>query len=127
MVNNYPDFTEKGQVLRMADYQKPKKGQWVVRKADYRKAGGDINECEWLLVASVKRDNISGVEMVTVENYGSETGDITTETGRIDEFVCTGVQEPESNKARILSGIESLGLNLSDEEWKILKMMVEDK
>lgn len=126
MVNNYPDFSAKGRVIRLADYQKPRKGQWVVRKADYKKAGNNIDDCEWLLVANVVKDNLSGAEIVTVENYGSETGEVTLETGRIDDFVCTGVQEPEDNKERILDGIARLGLNLSEEEMQCLQMMMAD-
>lgn len=112
------NFSNEAPIIRMGDYQKPKTGSWVVRRADYQKAGGDINACEWLYVASVVKDT------VTVENYGSESGDILTETGKISDFVCTGMQEPNDTRARILEGIEKICPNLTDEEWQCVRMMV---
>lgn len=109
MANAYSDFS---------------KGEWVVRAADYRKAGGDVNKCEWLFVLDVKGDAVSGAETVAVEKYDDATGYVETELGRRTDFVATGEHEPGGSRDRILSGIAAICPDLTDEEWETVRMMV---
>ncbi|MGN0028360.1 MAG: hypothetical protein ACI35Q_01300 [Marinilabiliaceae bacterium] len=109
MANAYSDFS---------------KGEWVVRTADYNKAGGDVNKCEWLFVLAVKGNATGGTETVTVEKYDDETGDVVTELGRMADFVATGVSAPGDSHDRILSGIAAICPGLTDEEWETVRMMV---
>lgn len=109
MANAYSDFS---------------KGEWVVRTADYKKANGDVNKCEWLFVLAVKGNATGGPETVTVEKYDDVTGDVKTELGRMADFVATGMHEPGDSRGRILSGIAAICPDLTDEEWETVRMMV---
>lgn len=109
MANAYSDFS---------------KGEWVVRAADFKRAGGDINQCEWLFVLDIKSGTMSGTETVAVEKYDDLTGDVEAEFGRRADYVATGVSEPDDTRDRILSGIAAICPGLTVEEWETVRMMV---
>lgn len=102
------------------------KGEWVVRTADYKKADGDINKCEWLYVLDIKGNAVSGAETVAVEKYDDRTGDVETEFGHRADFIATGLHEPDDSRDRILSGIAAICPDLTDEEWETVRTMVGD-